>query len=368
VRQLAIAFVLIFPLCAPADAQTGNAGAAVFDQISREKCTKPDSELIKPGTTDQYNAQAKGFNDCLRIYVETENNKITLIRADAAGKLDSIKARALSQIHDIERAINTAILEVSIVNGGAQESELPPPPTALAAFPDAACNRPDASLLAPAKGKRAAGLQALDRYELQHSAFESCVGKYIAQAKTEIQVVKADAEAACKQITDDANPRIIQINNDVTQALADAAQASGERNAKVSAINVRIAPPVLPPPTINPGPASSQLPPPDAENVTVTGDRFPRFADMPTGAGDPDAISCRAPQPLTDSRLMGPEICKHNRDWAKLYKEGFNLSPDGTRPVASEKWLSLHPQTCISQNAVTGLPAVNTFCNQGDRY
>jgi hypothetical protein len=353
----------------PAYAQTGNAGAAVFDQISRERCTRPDSELIKPGTTDQYNAQAKGFNDCLRIYVQTENNKITLIRADAAGKLDTIKAGALGQIHDIERAINTAILEVSIVNGGAQESELPPPPTALAAFPDAACNRPDQSLLAPAKGKRAASLAALDRYEVQHRAFDACMGKYIAQAKTEIQVIKADAEAACKEITDNANPRIIEINNDVAQALEDATQASGERNAKMSAINVRIAPPALPTPAINPGPSPSQLPPPDAENVTVTGERFPRSADMPTGAGDPDAISCRAPQTLTDSRLMGPEICKHNRDWAKLYKEGLNISPDGTHPVAGEKWLSLHPQTCISHNTVSGagVGQVDTFC-QGDRY
>ena len=371
VRQLAIALILVLPMCAPAHAQsTGNAGAAVFDKIAQEKCAKPDSQLIKPGTTDAYNAQVKGFNDCLRIYVETENNKITQIRADATSQIDSIKDSAFSQIHDIERAINTAIIEVSIVNGGAQESDLPPPATALAAFPAAACNKPDAALLKPARGKQAASLKNLDRFEDQRLAFEACMRIYIAQAKTEILRVKTYAEFSCKQITDDANPRIVQINNDVTQALTDAVKASGERDARVNTTHFLLPPPSLPPPAVNSVPVSFQPLPPNAENVTVTGERLPQSADMPTGAGDPDAISCRAPQPLTDSRLMGPEICKHNRDWAKLYKDGFNISPDGTHPVPAEKWLSFHPQTCQSHHmqSIAGLPVVVTYCNQGDRY
>ncbi len=369
-RQLAIALILVLPMCAPAHAQsTGNAGAAVFDKIAQEKCAKPDSQLIKPGTTDQYNAQVKGFNDCLRIYVETENNKITQIRADASSHLDNIKDSAFSQIHDIERAINTAIIEVSVVNGGAQESDLPPPATALAAFPAAACKKPDAALLKPTTGKQAASLKNLDRFEDQRVAFEACMRTYIAQAKNEILQVKANAEFACKQITDDANPRIAQINNDVTQALTDAVKASGERDALVNTIHSLLPPPSLPPQAVNPAPVSFQPPPPNAENVTVTGERLPQSADMPTGAGDPDAISCRAPQPLTDSRLMGPEICKHNRDWAKLYKDGFNISPDGTHPVPSEKWLAFHPQTCVSHTVYEGgLPVVVIYCNQGDRY
>ena len=141
-RPIAIALFLLPLFYLPALGQsTGNAGAAIFDQIEQRKCSTPDSALIKPGTTSAYNAQVKGFNDCLRIYVQSENNKIMLIRADASSKLDGIKDSALSQIRDIERAINTAIIEVSIVNGGAQESELPPPATALSAFPAPACNR-----------------------------------------------------------------------------------------------------------------------------------------------------------------------------------------------------------------------------------
>jgi hypothetical protein len=295
------------------------------------------------------------------------------MRADASSEIDGIKDSALSQIRDIERAINTAIIEVNIANGGAQESELPPPASALSAFPDPVCNKPDVALLAPAKGKRTASLQALDRYELQRRAYEPCMSSYIAQAKSEILRVKAYAELACKRITDDVNPRITEINNAVIQAVAEAVKASGERDARVSAFHSPVTAQGLDPAAYQPGgrgPIAFQAPQPGTENVTVTGDRLPQSADMPTGVGDPDAISCRAPQALTDSRLMGPEICKHNRDWAKLYKDGWNISPDGSHLVAAEKWLTLHPQTCISHNTISsnGAPEVNTFCNQGDRY
>ncbi len=369
-RQLAMALILVLSMWAPASAQSA-AGAAVFDRIMQEKCRKPDSELIKPGTTDQYNAQAKGFNDCLRIYVQTENNKITQIRADASSQIDSIKDGAFSQIHDIERAINAAIIEVSIVNGGAQESDLPPPATALSAFPPAACNKPDAALLKPVKGKPAASIKNQDRFEDQRLAFEACVRTYIAQAKNEILQVKANAEFALKQITGHANPRIAQINDDVTQALNDARVASGERDAKMNAIHSPLRMDGVSPAAYQPGGAlSGAFQPPQiqsdgTESVTVNGARLPRSADMPSGAGDPDAISCRAPQPLTDSRLMGPEICKHNRDWAKLYKDGFNISPDGTHPVPSEKSLTFHPQDCVIQSV--GGTGVATYCDQGDQ-
>jgi hypothetical protein len=371
-RPIAIALFLLPLIHLPALGQsTGNAGAAIFDQIEQRKCTTPDSALIKPGTTSAYNAQVKGFNDCLAIYVRNENNKIAIIRATAGKQIDDIKDAALGQIGDIERAINRAIIEVSIVNGGATESDLPPPSTMLAAFPVAACSKPDEALLSPPKGKRAASLQNLDRFENQRFAFEACMSNYIAQAKSEILQVKSYAESACKRITDDANPRISQINNDVTQALADAVKATGERDTEVNNLHLPMTPYGLTPQSINLANAkSSQLPPPDSENVIVTDQRLPRSADMPTGVGDPNAISCRSPQTLTDSRLMGPEICKHNSDWARLYKEGWNISSDGSHLVPSEKWLTLHPQTCITHNVVTsmGLAEVNTFCNQGDRY
>ena len=124
-RQLLMALILVLPVYS--SARAASAGDVVFDKIIQSKCTKPDSELIKPGTSDKYNAQAKGFNDCLRIYVENENNKIARIRSQASAEFDRIMQSATAQIHDIERAINTAIIEVRIVNGEAQASDLPPP-------------------------------------------------------------------------------------------------------------------------------------------------------------------------------------------------------------------------------------------------
>ena len=49
----------------------------------------------------------------------------------------------------------------------------------------------------------------------------------------------------------------------------------------------------------------------------------------PTGAGDPDSITCRVPQLLPGSRLAGPSICKTNRVWAELHARRQDISPDG---------------------------------------
>jgi hypothetical protein len=103
-----MALILALPACS--SARAASAGDVVSEKIVQSKCTRPDSELIKPGTSDKYNAQAKGFNDCLRVYVENDNNKIARMRADASAEFDRIKESATSQIRDAERAINSAIL------------------------------------------------------------------------------------------------------------------------------------------------------------------------------------------------------------------------------------------------------------------
>jgi hypothetical protein len=372
-RQLLVALILILPVCSSARGQSaGNAGAALFNQMAGAKCTKPDSALIKPGTSDQYNVQAKGFNDCLRIYVENENNKIARIRAEASGTFDRIMEGSTSQIHDIEGAVNAALIEVRIVNSEAPASDMPPPAATLASFPAAECKKPDEALLRPARGKRAASLQATDKYEQQRLGYESCMRLYVAQAKNEIKQIKANAEIAFKRVADEANPRITQINDDVTQALNDARAASGERDAKMTAIHSPLRAEGLSPAVSQPGgvlspaafqPSQNQPGKPGTESVTVTGERLPRSADMPTGAGDPDAISCRAPQQLTDSRLMGPEICKRNRDWAKIFKDGMNISPDGAQLVRGEKERTYNPTTCISRTEYTARgPEVESYC------
>jgi hypothetical protein len=236
------------------------------------------------------------------------------------------------------------------VNGIAEAGDLPPPGDTLASYPAAECDKPDAALLKPAPGKRVASLNNADRFEEQRLSYEACMRTYIALAKNEITQIQANAQTAFHRVAEDANPRIAQINNDVTEALNEARKAEGERNTAVNAFHSPLQAGGLNPTAYQPGgigspPAQNQ---PETENVIVPGERLPRSADMPTGAGDPNAISCRMPQQLPNSRLMGPEICKRNRDWAKLYKEGRTLSADGTRIVESEKAHTFNPLNCIT--------------------
>jgi hypothetical protein len=58
--------------------------------------------------------------------------------------------------------------------------------------------------------------------------------------------------------------------------------------------------------------------------------RHATSALAPIGTGDPNAITCRAPQVLPGSRLPGPTVCKFNRVWAQLRTSGLEISADGT--------------------------------------
>jgi hypothetical protein len=187
---------------------------------------------------------------------------------------------------------------------------------------------------------------------------------YIAQAKSEIAQIKANAQSAFKRVADDANPRITAINDAVTQALVDARKASGERDARVNAFHSPLGVAGLGPAAFQPSQNPASQDQSGVESVIVPALRLKRSADMPTGAGDPDAISCRAPQQLPDSRLMGPEICKHNRDWAKMLQEGFNLSPDGSRMVDGEKRRTFNPLDCTTNMSTSHSEQMITTCLQ----
>jgi hypothetical protein len=66
----------------------------------------------------------------------------------------------------------------------------------------------------------------------------------------------------------------------------------------------------------------------------------------PSGEGDPNVITCRRPQPLPESRLLGPEVCKTNAVWAQYRKDGMEVAADGIHDVPSEKMRSINPQAC----------------------
>ena len=70
------------------------------------------------------------------------------------------------------------------------------------------------------------------------------------------------------------------------------------------------------------------------------------YVRNPTGEGDANAITCRPPQTLPGSRLLGPEACRTNAQWAQYEKDGMVLSADGVHFQPSEKKRSIYPQAC----------------------
>jgi hypothetical protein len=57
------------------------------------------------------------------------------------------------------------------------------------------------------------------------------------------------------------------------------------------------------------------------------------MAATPSGAGDPNTIVCRAPRPIRGTGLLGPKRCGYNWEWAKLMVHGKDLAPDGTTVI-----------------------------------
>ena len=69
-------------------------------------------------------------------------------------------------------------------------------------------------------------------------------------------------------------------------------------------------------------------------------------AAFPTGEGAPYAITCRTPQYLPGSRLMGPEVCKTNILWTQYRKDGMDVAADGIHDVPAEKLRTVNPPAC----------------------
>ena len=177
---------------------------------------------------------------------------------------------------------------------------------------------------------------------------------WVAQAKSEIAQVKRDTEAAMKPVTADANRQILEIWDTILETAKQADIGQKEQSGALSALQAQLA-------ANTPPPVSASA----TESVVVTDVRLPRFDDQPKGEGDPDAIACRKAQPLPGQHLMGPEICKRNREWARLFQRGENVSPDGKKILEGEKQRTFTPDHCTSHTVFTAAgPVVETFCSQ----
>ena len=72
------------------------------------------------------------------------------------------------------------------------------------------------------------------------------------------------------------------------------------------------------------------------------------ISQNPTGEGDPDAITCRPPQPLPGSRMQGPQVCKTNRVWAQYRKDGMDVAADGVHDVTAHSKTACHSEMANS--------------------
>jgi beta-lactamase regulating signal transducer with metallopeptidase domain len=114
-------------------------------------------------------------------------------------------------------------------------------------------------------------------------------------------------------------PRMLVVTAPAPIVLPDAAPAQPQAPAMVGA---------------TPAPIPKTETKPEAV-PTPNNTREAVLALYPSGAGEPEAITCRVPQLLPGSRLPGPEVCKVNRVWAQLRSQGKDISPDGTTVIAT---------------------------------
>ena len=80
-----------------------------------------------------------------------------------------------------------------------------------------------------------------------------------------------------------------------------------------------------------------------------------------------DALICRKPQRLADSRLPGPAVCLHASQWTMLHANGQDISPDGKSLVRTdyEKRKTLEASACpapMNVGASTGWHGGSTDC------
>jgi hypothetical protein len=86
------------------------------------------------------------------------------------------------------------------------------------------------------------------------------------------------------------------------------------------------------------------------------------YANFPTGEGDPAAITCRPPQPVPQSRLMGPEVCKPNAVWARYRRDGMDIAADGLHDEPLRKGGGVNCETSMTSTGSAGSVNMTSHC------
>jgi ElaB/YqjD/DUF883 family membrane-anchored ribosome-binding protein len=313
----------------PAENVIVDAPRTVSDTALRD-CQKPDESLIKfrgiyGGRLDLpdsekiklYNKQGRAFNDCMDKLIDSNTAEVNRIYNEGNATIRAVADAANRQQANLADKINAAI-------GGLHSTESQPDQTGWQ-FPDPDCVLPEKTLLKRVHRSSGAStaIAYTTQYDAQQQLYQSCVKSYIGQAAAEMRLITNDANTRIKQVADDANSQITELHNRIKDAIQNANDAA--------AVEAQVVHGTL-----------LQLPPENSfidgvENVTVEGQAPLQLADTPKGEGDPNAIVCRKPQQLADSRLMGPQICKRNFVWAALYRAGKDIGADGHAILPSEK-------------------------------
>ena len=91
---------------------------------------------------------------------------------------------------------------------------------------------------------------------------------------------------------------------------------------------------------------------------------YPVMPDTPSGAGDPNSVTCRAPQPLPAGG-MGPKVCMKNDIWVRLSLTGKDLSADGKsvfdRPNVDNPTGEGHPDAVTCRKPVARTASRTSF-------
>ena len=89
------------------------------------------------------------------------------------------------------------------------------------------------------------------------------------------------------------------------------------------------------------------------------------YSNFPTGEGDPEAITCRPPQPLPESRFNGPEVCKKNSVWAQYRHDDMDVAPDGIHdvPLSRKSGLNCRPVPLGAGGSTMAAVNMGMHCN-----